>query len=1080
MRLQTQRICQRLPSWLVFIGILLFSATSHAVTIANRPLYLENDSAIEPNIMFTLDDSGSMDDDYLSTNNSEPTGNNAKSSTYNKLYYNPTVHYRPWINSDGTDYPDSTSTCTRSGSNPNYTYNCVYYTPTGTAVRIYSGVTSYAGGPNRTDCANPNSCTFAEERQNFANWKTYYSTRLKAAQAGIGRAFYELSDKVRVGYGSINSGSKTVDGSTTNTIIQGVRKFNTTAKADFLTWLYAVNANGYTPLRRAMDDVGKYYERAKGSGSPWADAPGQTSYGEFKSCRQSYHILMTDGYWNSSSASTTAAQANVDNADGALITNDLGGAKIQFKAVNPYKDGSANTLADVAAYYWKRDLQTGIKNKVSPSSDDPAYWQHMVNFTVSFGLSGSLTYGANTLQQLTNGTLSWPSISTAEASSEIPKKIDDLWHAAVNSRGGFYNASDPQAFVDALTDAFTQVQARTGSSSAMVSNTARLDTNSRIYQASFSSGDWSGELTAYPLNSTTGAIGAAVWQASKKLPVHASRTIYTRKTSNAQTVTFTWANLDTSQQAALNKNSDGTTDSNGSLRVNWLRGDQSKEVSQTNGIFRTRSNLLGDIINSNPVLVSNQDYGVGNAAFTAAKKTRTPMIYVGANDGMLHAFKESDGVEKFAYIPSQTVLSLNKLTATDYAKNHRYLLDGSPRSGDAYINSAWKTVLLGSTGAGGKTIFALDVTEPDTFGTDDVLWEYTSSHMGYAIPQVTLGQLANGDWSAIIANGYNSTAQEAKLVVLDLATGAENKVLATGAGSTTSPNGLSTPVPIDIDGDRKIDYAYAGDLLGNLWRFDLKSSDRAQWSSHKIFTACSSSPCSLSNRQPITARPMVIAHPDGGVLVLIGTGSYFADEDRSSTQLQTMYGIRDKLEATPTTITTSMLVQQTIEQEITATNGDGLNVRIVSDNPVDYTLKWGWYLNLLSPGLTSSVGERIINDIQLREDQLVFTTMLPSVDACDYGGKSWLMELAPMTGRRLSYPVFDINGDGKIDGDDLEDGLPVSGKSFDEIITKSAFVTTSDDETEIKYASGSSGSIKQTLEIISPNAKGRQSWRQLQ
>lgn len=1072
-------------NYINLFAVTLLMVVSHSLsadTIANKPLYLENDNAIEPNIMFTIDNSGSMDDDYLTADNSEPTGTSAKSSSINKLYYNPTVYYRPWIKSDGSEYPQSTDKCTRSGKRPNYTYNCVYYTASGTAVNIYSGITSYTGGANRTDCANPNSCTFAEEQQNYANWNTYYSSRLKAAQAGIGRAFYELTDKVRVGYGSINSGTTTVDGTDTSTVIQGVRKFNATAKSNFLTWLYAVNANGYTPLRRAMDDVGKYFERTKDASSPWADSPGQTSYGEFKSCRQSYHILMTDGYWNKAAAGTTAAQANVDNTDGTLITNDLGGTKIQYKAVSPYKDNSENTLADVAAYYWKRDLQPNIKNKVSPSSDDPAYWQHMVNFTVSFGLDGSLTYSADTLQKLINGTVSWPTISADDKDKEIPKKIDDLWHAAVNSRGGFYSAGDPQAFVDALTDAFVQVQARTGSSSAMVSNTARLGTNSRIYQASFSSGDWSGELTAYPLNSSDGSLGSAVWQASKKLPAASARNIYTRTTSPAKTVLFSWDKLDSSQQAALNNNAAGTADGNGALRLAWLRGDQSRELSQANGLFRTRTNLLGDIVNSSPAMVSNQDYGVGDASFVTSKADRPPMLYVGANDGMLHAFKEADGVEQFAYIPAETVSKLNKLTDKEYAKSHQYLVDGSPKVGDAKLGGKWKTVLLGSTGAGGKSVFALDVTDPTKFGTSSVLWEFTSADMGYTIPQPTMGQLADDSWVALIPNGYDSTEQEGKLVVLDLANGSPVNVLQTNASLSGKLNGLSTPVPVDLDGDRKTDLLYAGDLLGNLWRFDVRSSDSTDWSTRLIYTACVDANCSTSNRQPITARPMVIAHPNGGVMVLFATGSYFTNEDRSSIQLQALYGVWDKLEASPILIAKSDLVQQSILAEVSATS-----TRVISNNEVNYGSKRGWYLNLLTPGLSTGVGERVITDIQLREDQLVVTSMLPSTDPCDYGGKSWLLELAPLTGSRLSYPVFDINNDGKIDSNDNQtvtiDGqsvtLPASGKGFDEILTKSAFVEKIDGTTEIKYASGSSGSIKQTLEIISPNAKGRQSWRQL-
>lgn len=896
---------------------------------------------------------------------------------------------------------------------------------------------------------------------------------------------------------------KKIDGGDTLTIEAGVRKFNAATKDAFFTWLYGITGDGGTPLRRAMGDVGEYYQRGKDQSSPWADNPGQGDYGGFKSCRQSYHILMTDGYWNngnvgepySGQAKTVAARENVDAQDGDLITNDMGGSQIKFIAKAPYKDENANTLADVAAYYWKQDLQPDIKNKVPPSSDDPAYWQHMVNFTVSFGVNGELPFNSTTLANLTEGTQNWPIFGNvwvldrwgrdqqvSEYNLDIPKKVDDLWHAAINSRGGYYNAANPQAFVDALIDAFAQVQARTGSSSAMVSNTARLGTSSRIYQASFSSGDWSGELTAYPLNSSDGSLGTAVWQASKKLPAASDRNIYTRTTSPAKTVLFSWDKLDSTQQAALNKNAAGTTDSNGALRLAWVRGDQSKELNQPNGLFRTRTNLLGDIVNSSPTMVSNQDYGVGDASFVTSKADRPPMLYVGANDGMLHAFKEADGVEQFAYIPAETVSKLNKLTDKEYAKSHQYLVDGSPKVGDAKLGGKWKTVLLGSTGAGGKSVFALDVTDPTQFGTSSVLWEFTSADMGYTIPQPTMGQLADDSWVALIPNGYDSTEQEGKLVVLDLEDGSPINVLQTNASLSGKLNGLSTPVPVDLDGDRKTDLLYAGDLLGNLWRFDVRSSDSTDWSTRLIYTACVDATCSTSNRQPITARPMVIAHPNGGVMVLFATGSYFTNEDRSSIQLQALYGVWDKLEASPTLIAKSDLVQQSILAEVSATS-----TRVISNNEVNYGSKRGWYLNLLTPGLSTGVGERVITDIQLREDQLVVTSMLPSTDPCDYGGKSWLLELAPLTGSRLSYPVFDINADGKIDSNDNQtvtiDGksvtLPASGKGFDEILTKSAFVEKIDGTTEIKYASGSSGSIKQTLEIISPNAKGRQSWRQL-
>lgn len=1096
-----------------------------ADTLASKPLYLQSDNAIAPNLVFTFDNSGSMEWYYLTDSDWAPTDSTAFKPSVNKLYYNPEVRYLPRVDSSGNSLGNSTSRDCPILSNAdtldsiqisNYAqygyirydasgeiwsispknYLCFYIDGSGNQINITPNTATYSRGSKRTDCTAQSNgtrqCSYAQEKQNFANWNQYYSTRAKAAQTGIGLAFAQLDASVRVGYGSLHHDQMTIDGIPTDTIEAGVRPFNSTIKSNFYNWLYAIPLGGYTPLRRAMDDVGKYYERS-GTGSPWADNPATDSdSSQFKTCRQSYHILMTDGYWNVNDsryptegwAKTPAARDNNDNTNGSSITNDRDNSTYQYTPVKPYKDNYENTLADVAMYYWKRDLLPYVNNKIAPTSDDPAFWQHMVNFTVSFGLSGSLPSStpalqSTTLAAITAGTSRWPDPTDREDN----QRVDDLWHAAVNSRGGFYSASDPSLFIDALTDAFAQVQARSGASSATVSNTARLSNTSRMYQASFNSGDWSGELTAFALG-TDGSIGNALWRASSNIPAAASRAIYTRQTTGGNAVSFTWSNLDTSQQAALNKDAAGTTDSQGSNRLDWVRGDQSKELNRTNGLFRTRSTLLGDIINSSPVLVSNQDYGVGDAAFTSSKASRTPMLYVGANDGMLHGFRESDGVERFAYIPAETVLKLNKLTDAAYARNHIYLVDGSPKVGDAQFGSNWKTILLGSTGAGGKTVFALDITAPDSFSASNALWEYTGSDMGYTIPQPTMGLLASSDWVAIVPNGYED-ARTAKLLVLNLQNGNKLKELAGDESSSSGTmNGLSTPIPVDLNGDRITDLVYAGDLLGNLWRFDLRSSQSNGWTARKIFTACTGTSCSDATRQPITARPMVITHPNGGVMVLFGTGSYFRDGDRTNTQLQTLYGVWDKLEADPAVVTKSQLIQQTIVAESTATSNAGLSVRVISNNEVNYNEKRGWYLNLMSPSLTTPVGERVISDLQLREDQLVVTTMLPSSDPCDYGGKSWLLEISPLTGSRLGYPVFDINGDGTINDSDnqsTDNGtLPVSGKSFDEIITKSSFVEKSDGKTEIKYASGSSGTIKQTLEVISPSAKGRQSWRQLQ
>lgn len=1142
------------PVWVPLVAALVMTAQATADTLASKPLYLQSDNAVQPNIMFTLDDSSSMLRFYLSTKESSddflvPDDEGAYDPAVNTLYYNPETTYSPWANlatvslsstSDDGAFPSSAQisldcnlvttpkttlptpvfTDKNKKNYPNGSlsttdeksyylnlkayygsgYSCFYYTGTtlingkytnGTLVPIVlNPYTVDSNGKktnkptdpnaknaysrtNRTDCANHQSCTFAEEQANYQNYLAYYSTRLKAAKASVGAAFSTLNNKVRVGYTTLN---------TANSTKLTIDNFGSSQKTDFLSKLYnSVTSNGGTPSRKAVDEVGKFFQ----TDMPWRDSPTTTTeaISNFKACRQSYHILMTDGYWKDAAA--TQATGDIDGSDGSLITNHSGGTAIKYQAVAPYADSaSSNTLSDAATYYWKNDLRTDVKNKVTPSLADPAYWQHLSLFAISFGLEGSLAPNSDTLAEIKQGIKSWPAINSSNYNSEVPAKLDDLWHATVNTRGQYFNVKNPAGFVAALTSTFATMQARQGSSSATVSNSSRLSDTSRLYQASFNSGDWSGELTAYPLDSSTGALGNALWKATTKLPAAASRHIYTTATPGSSAVEFLWSNLQQSQKDALNTSVAGTVDNYGEGRVAWVRGDQSQEMDKSGGHFRTRSKLLGDIINSSPVLVSNQNYGVGDTAFETSKASRPPMIYVNANDGMMHAFLVSSGVEQFAYIPNETLPKLNKPSDKDYVSNHSYLVDGPLKAGDAKLGGSWKTVLLGTTGAGGKTVFALDVTDPASFTASKVMWEYSAGEMGYALPQPTMGHLASGDWVALLANGY-ADARAAKLLVIKLQDKTAVKTLAGDESSSSGTmNGLSSPTPVDLDGDRVTDLVYAGDLMGNLWRFDLRSSDSSKWTASKIFTACSATICTASNRQPITARPLVMAHPDGGVMVLFGTGSYFRDGDRSSTALQSLYGIHDKLAASPSVITRSQLIQQTIDREEAATSNEGLSVRVISNNSVDYNTKDGWYLNLISPGLTNGVGERVVSDIQLREDQIVVTSMLPSTDPCDYGGKSWLMEMAPMTGARLSSSVFDINGDGKIDDSDKQtvgdSTVAVSGKSFDEIISSSTFVGKSDGQTEIKYASGSSGNIKQTLESVSQTAKGRQSWRQLQ
>ena len=1159
-----------------------------AVTVSQLPLFLG--SSAEPNIMFTLDDSGSMrfeimpDDIILdstsigsayyvyprqsnvyvsssdydnstiifdSTSTAYDVSAYFRSSNNNKLYYNPEITYVPWSKSDGTLYanavpscalhnPERTSVTTPGSSGVNaycrnltanntetaYYYTnfsssytsssktywpAVYYIYKGTGdiknklnytkVEIKSGK-SYTGGINRYDCVSKPTCTYSEEIQNFANWYSYYRARVLAARAGVGQAFAKQGTNMRVGFTTIN---------TSDTTINQVKSFTGTSRSSFFSLLYdtPIPAQG-TPLRRALDDVGKYFSSNSNDG-PWSSTPGTISTAPHLTCRQSYNILMTDGYWNGDQASTTAARANVDNTSGPTITGP-NSQSYQYKAIPPYKDADDNTLSDVAMYYWNRDLRPDLTNKVPTNIHDPAFWQHMVTFTVGLGVEGTLKQ--SDYSALVAGTLSWP--NQVETVTDA-RRIDDLWHAAVNGHGGFYSAADPNSFANALSDSLAKIAERTSSASAVATNSSKLLTNTQIFQGRFNSADWSGQLQSFPID-TNGVVQSASWDASTKIPVYSTRKIFTYKAGTGG-VNFLWGNLDANQQQLLNLPLNGTSsDGKGSLRVDYLRGDKTKELLN-GGEFRNRNSLLGDIINSNPVYVGTQDYGysLGSSGLSLAEKSSyqsfkktsiylkrvdasspTAMIYVGANDGMLHGFLASTGVEKFAYVPSSVFPNLTNLTSPLYA--HRYYVDGTPKVTDAYISSTWKTVLVSSVGAGGKSVFAIDITDPEGISAQNLLWEITNSDLGY-VSQPVIGRLSNGNWVVIVGNGYNSTDNRAKLLIIDVSNGALLKTIDTGIGSTTDPNGLGSPLIVDINNDRIVDYVYAGDLQGNMWKFDLTGSIdhwgiaiKSGSTAKPLFIACdaynTAGQCSSNAvRQPITSRPIAIAHPAGGIMLLFGTGSYFLTEDSIAlSRKEAVYGIRDNQETN--TVSKLNLLQQNIVSEVGASSENPkFSVRVLSNFTVDYSSKSGWYMNLITPNYSGYSGERVVSDLQVNNGRLIYTTIIPSTDPCDFGGKSWLMEQDPINGSRLNISVFDVNNDNAIDDNDfvsmVDNGktikVPVSGQAFEQLKSKDTIISDPENyNIERKFSSGSNGEIISVMEKGAGDLLGRQSWKQLQ
>ncbi|MEN9904637.1 MAG: hypothetical protein RLZZ555_1202 [Pseudomonadota bacterium] len=1171
--------------WGISASLLLAIAprAQAALELSEVPLFLT--AGTSPNVVLTLDDSGSMTRGYVPDSVGALDARRFTAASFNAMYYNPRAVY-PIPTRSGATYSTSFAQAWVNGFDPSRgsvnlgtngyrpIYDCApgeTYAECGKlSARQISGANAPAhyhffyadrGATKPSTCdgsRTDDDCYLmvivgssddetpgdsAAKQQNFANWYSFYRTRALATMSAAMGSVNELGDnQVRLGWQTLNRAGCTTFGTSCTGYDNASREnrirpldalksgsSSLTHRTDFYDWLQRFAVYGATPLRGAMDRVGQYFS-SSGVNSPYAENP-YVALGTEVSCRRNFHVMLTDGLWNSNE--------NVNyggNADSTARTLPDGGS---YAPRYPYRNPAAsppsgysysNSLSDIAFRYWSSDLRGDLPNNLAPQVADrsglpdaqywnprnnPASWQHMVNFTISFGLGSAMVdpvWGGSTyagdFMALAAGTKYWPGvIENAPGSATPDEHVYDLWHAAVNSRGQFFNADDPAGIVAAFKSVFRDILGKSASSAALAANSTSVQIDTKVFQAKFESADWSGQLIAYPVNED-GSIGNAIWDAAKLVPGPGVRRISSWNGSAGKAFASCSSDLSPQQQAWLNQGPAGTVDGKCQQRLDWLRGSPANEA-RNGGSFRDRlkkvgSNVyepwvLGDMINSDPLYVQDENYGYASAgsamperssyaAFVERKRSsaRPAMVYIGANDGMLHGFDAVTGIERMAHVPAAVVPRLNRLM--DRAYSHLYYVDGSPNAGDAYLNGSWKTVLVGGLGAGGQAVYALDVSDPAGHGPDKVLWEFTDAELGYSYSQPQIARLASGHWVAIFGNGYNSASDKAYLYVVDLATGAR---LARIPAGTQTGNGLSTPALIDADGDMIIDYAYAGDLKGNLWKFDLKSSSPSAWASAlsdggqaiPLFIARDAS----QKLQPITAKPVLSlptgleGQPRGGVMVFFGTGRYLSTSDPADTSTQSFYAIWDDgsqatVRHNEVTEPRDQLQVQTIEAE---TREFGEDVRTSSANKVDYSSQRGWYIDL------TGTGERVISNALLRYNRIIFVTTIPLTgDVCKPDGTGWLMELDAYNGARTEVSVFDFTPDGVFDDKDkLASGKTASGIKSTVGMIKTPVWLESAPESQLafKELSGTTGAIR-ALKNRKPvgAAVTRVFWRQIQ
>ena len=715
---------------------------------------------------------------------------------------------------------------------------------------------------------------------------------------------------------------------------------------------------------------------------------------------------------------------------------------------------------------------------------------------------------------------------------------DDWWHSNGDTLvannydrtnfsrpDNYYLAGEADAMIVSLREAFSNIADELQSSSAAVSaNSTRLDTNTAVFQGSFNSQRWSGELAAFKILDSGLIETTPSWVASEKLAAitdpAASRNIFTIGTMVEQTdgeylaetgSEFLWDNLEATQQTALRVQPDATLSSEqlAKDRLNYLRGDRSMEQTQADQSkeFRRRESLLGDIINSNPQFSHTANFGYGSlgstgafaagvssayATFLGNKASRDPIVLVGANDGMLHAFDadpDTGGEELFAYVPAGVYPNLSRLTFPGYS--HRYYVDGTPRIADALLDSEWATLAVGTTGAGGRSVFVLDVSDPGSFAADDVLWEFSHPDMGYTIQQPAVVALPLGQFGVVVTSGYQDTPQANSYIwILNVNDGSIIRTF-----EFENSGELGSPLVVDLDRNGVADRIYAGDTQGNLWRLDLDDVDPDNWDAPLgLKTNTTILPLFTDpDDRPITAQLTSAFNEAGDHMVFFGTGSFIRVGENiiNAPEIERFYGIIDR--GQPITDLINMLAQK-IELEGNFGGEGGRKFRVVSNESIDASDD-GWYLPLqwaAAEGGPGAQGERVVARAIVRGDRVIFPTLIPDEDPCEFGGNSWLMEVEMETGGRLEYSVFDLDEDDKFDEGDFvnigtEDDpewVPTSGFDPDVgIINTPAVITgvdptNSGDDNEIKVISGSNGQMI-TVPEAGSQSRGRQAWQQL-
>ncbi|MBN8509122.1 MAG: pyrrolo-quinoline quinone [Burkholderiales bacterium] len=1038
----------QLTTSLLCLGTLLgLAAHAHATNIADLPL--KASVLAKPNVIFGLDDSGSMDSEVMINTNDGaywwdysaasgwdgsgkpwfngpgdatsrwrkmvylfPNGTNSgariyndddyahfaipptaqfaflRSASYNPLYYDPAVTYKPWspayVGGAKVTYADASTTAAKShpvhGSEtfdlsaaralttsanhtfmafagmtvPAGTQTCTHdnnggcsggwtpeaaerTVPAGTVLRLaleYYPATYYVKESCTADgstCVTapdgatlkryeikagnsfPSGRSHADELQNFANWFQYYRKRKLMLAAAMGKVLEPLTG-LRMGVVRFNSRSTVTmyDTDATSPSANGLKVAGI---------FYETSGSGGTPTRETLKYIGDQFR----------NTTGVVQY----ACQRNNAFVVTDGF------------ANKDPVSPPSYDKATWGPGV------PYATTYDGTLADIALSYYTVNLKPALATgKVPKTAVDINPDLHMNTYGLTLGARGTIFAGESTPLPTSAGD--WPNPTAARS----PTAVDDLWHATINGRGKMYLATTPEETAIRIQSGLTDILSQTGAQGGIAVSTVNLPRgDNKAYFGTYNPAGWAGDLTANAIDPATGSVStSAIWSAAAKLAARDWTTRVIATSNGTSGMAFTAANVG----SIVNPGGVYGTDA---AVVDYLRGNRSGEGST----FRSRTSLMGAVINSEPV-VARED-GV---------------VYVASGEGMLHAFDTSAGSagqELWAFVPSRVLPTLGESVERGYAFGTK--LDGSPVIGKVGTS---KRLLVAGMGVAGRGYYALDVSNPRGLSeaglAGKLKWEFpaagdssTQAKVGQTLGRPVIVKTAADGYVVLLTSGYNATADgKGRLWMLNADTGAVIKEFVVPAGTLANESGLAHVTAFG-ESTATVRYVYGGDLLGNVWRFDLVAKDDPAQLATLLGPA--------GDAQPVTAAPELLMH-EGQRIVFLGTGRLLDISDFGSSKVQTIYAIADGPTLTNARTT---LVQQTYDR---ATDS-------LSTNPVNWATQRGWFVDL-------PAGEQINTRPTIAYGGLAFVSNING--GADCSASSYLYVVGALTGKKFPGTAF--------------------------------------------------------------------------